>query len=487
LTGGRWAWARAVGALAFLSVGLLGGRSADAQPSGAPASEAPNQPVTRGAKDHYLRGVGFAEGRQWEAALAEFNASLSLRRTSAASMNAAYCLRQLGRGAQALELYRAVLRDFESVLVEHERSSVRASIAELELAVGHLALTCDVEGALVLVDGEERGKTPVGDLLLNPGLHVVRVLKPGYEPVQVSLTIAATQITQWRPQLTRLGEAPRPTLPPRREPLAKPVLRGPRRFVLELEAGPALYHSLGGGADASCSNDVIVAGTAESSCPGRNFLSLGLLISARLGYRIRSSISLEVTVGYLRLWHDLTRRTRVLDANGQAYNSAAQSAGGPGPWTLDQTRVSMPVAGIGASREFFRRTPLLLRLTTGIGRASVRTALNGSFMAESSDDSSAFPISVIEDPRTLWVPFLAPEVRIGYRFAPTWVADVGLATWLLWAPSYPRTTRRVSGTPPEARWALPADGRGDPIQFGTESALGAALLVMPSLALRHDF
>jgi PEGA domain len=473
--------ARALGALAFLSVSLLGGRVADAQPSVAPA----NQPATRGAKDHYLRGVAFAEGRSWEAALAEFNASLALRRTSAASMNAAYCLRQLGRPAEALELYRTVMRDFDAVLVEHERSSVRASIAELELDVGHLALTCDVEGALVLVDGEARGKTPVADLLLNPGLHVVRVVKQGYEPMQVSLTIAATQTTQWIPQLSKLGDVPRPTAPPTRAPAPKPSPRGPRRFVLELEAGPALYHSLGGGADASCSSDVTVAGTAHPSCPGRQFLSLGFSISARLGYRVQPRISLEVTVGYLRLWHDLRRRLRVQDANGQVYDSVPRLDGGSSAWAVDQTRVSMPFAGIGASREFFRRTPLLVRLTTGIGRANVRTALNGSFIAESSDNP--FPVSVLEDPRTLWIPFLVPEVRLGYRFAPTWVADVGVAAWLLWAPSYPRTTSMVSGTPPEARWALHADGGGDPIRLGTETALGAALVVIPSLGVRHEF
>jgi hypothetical protein len=476
--------ARALGALAFVGAGLLCCPVADAQTSGAPAA---SQPATRGAKDHYLRGIEFAEGRSWEAALTEFNASLALRRTSAASMNAAYCLQQLGRTAEALELYRAVLRDYDTALVDQERVSVRASIAELELAVGHLALSCDVPDALVVVDGEARGKTPVGDLLLNPGLHVIRVLKQGYEPVQVSLTIAATQTAQWSPQLLSLDQEPRRTTAPRRESVAKPVPQGPRRFVLELAAGPALYHSLGGGADASCNTDVVIAGAAHSSCPGRNFLSLGFLVSARLGYRVQSSVALEVTIGYLRLWHDLTRDLRVLDANGQAYDSVAQAEGRSSSWLLDQTRVSMPFAGIGASRELFQRTPILLRLTTGIGRASVRTALNGSFIAESNDNPSPFPISVLEDARILWVPFFAPEARIGYRFAPSWVGDVGIAAWLLWAPSYPRTTSMVSGTPPEQRWVLHADGTGDPLRLGTESALGAALLVVPSLSVRHEF
>ena len=470
--------------LLFLSASTLRGLAAHAQPNDAPAA---SQPATRGAKDHYLRGVEFAKSRSWEAALAEFNASLALRRTSAASMNAAYCLQQLGRNAEALQLYQEVLRDFDSALIERERDSVRASIAELGLLVGHLTVSCDVAGATVLVDGETRGKTPLGDLLLNPGLHVVRVMKQGYEPVQVSLTIAATETTRWSPQLLTLEAAQqRSALLAPVTTTTKPVLR-PTRFVLELAGGPALYHSLGGGADESCNTDVVIDGTAHDSCPDRNFLSMGFLVNVRAGYRIRPRISLEVTLGYLRIWHDLTRRLQVSDANGLVYDSVPASAGSSIPFHLDQTRVSMPLLGIGASREFFQRTPLLLRLTAGIGRADVRTAVNGSFSAASGDEPRVFPISVLEDARTLWVPFLAPEVRLGYRLAANWVGDIGLAAWLLWAPAYPRTTSMVSGTPPEQRWVLPADGRGDPVRLGIESALGAALIFVPTLSVRHDF
>jgi PEGA domain len=378
------------------------------------------------------------------------------------------------------------LREFDSALLAPERKSVRDSVAELTLSVGHLALDCDVADALVLVDGEARGTTPLPALLLNPGLHVVRVLKQGYEPAQVSLTIAATETSSWHPQLLRLNDYPRPSAPEPRAPAPKALPARPGRFSVELAAGPALYHSLGGGADASCGSDVLVADKAEASCPGRNFLSLGFLVSARLGYRIESRVSFEVTLGYLRLWHDLTRRLSVSDANGQVYDTVPRSAGQPSSWLVDQTRVSMPFAGIGASRQFFQRTPLLARLTTGIGRANVRTAVNGSFSAESVPPS-VFPISVIEDPRTLWVPFIAPEVRFGYRFASGWVGDIGLAVWLLWAPSYPRTTSVVAGTPAEERWVLHADGSGDALKLGSESALGASLFVVPSLSVRHAF
>lgn len=474
--------ARALGALACLVCGLLSGPAAEAQPSAAPASP----PATRGAKDHYLRGIEFAKRRLWENALAEFNASLELRPTSAASMNAAYSLQQLGRNAAALQLYRAVLRDFDSALVEKERESVRASIDELELAVGHLALTCDVSDATVLIDDETRGKTPLGDLLLDPGLHVVRILKEGYEPAQVSLTIAATQTTQWNVKLWELGNK-RPVAQPI-EPAPKPL--PPPRFVLELQGGLALYHSLGGGADDSCQTDVLVEGTAQPSCPGRNFLSLGFVVSARFGYRPRPHVALEVTAGYLRLWHDLQRRVRVYDANGAAYRSLQSPT--DNSWTLDQTRVSMPFIGVGASREFFQRTPLLLRLTTGIGRATVRTAVNGAFIAESGGEP--FTVSVIEDTRMLWIPYLAPEVRMGYRLATSWVVDFGLAAWLLWAPGYARTASQVSGTPPEERWVLPIGeasspptANRDPVRLGIESALGATLLVVPSLSVRSEF
>ena len=60
------------------------------------------------------------------------------------------------------------------------------------------------------------------------------------------------------------------------------------------------------------------------------------------------------------------------------------------------------------------------------------------------------------------------------------------AAWLLWAPGYARTASQVSGTPPEQRWVLRSDS-GDPVRLGIESALGATLLVVPSLSVRNEF
>lgn len=57
---------------------------------------------------------------------------------------------------------------------------------------GHLALRTNVEGASVLVDGKEIGKTPLASALTLPaGRHVVTIERGGYEPAERSVEVTA--------------------------------------------------------------------------------------------------------------------------------------------------------------------------------------------------------------------------------------------------------------------------------------------------------
>ncbi len=53
--------------------------------------------------------------------------------------------------------------------------------------------------------------------------------------------------------------------------------------------------------------------------------------------------------------------------------------------------------------------------------------------------SVAFPVSVPEASEILWVPYVAPEIRYGFRLSPKFVLDAGLTVMLL----FPSQTVRV--------------------------------------------
>jgi hypothetical protein len=74
---------------------------------------------------------------------------------------------------------------------------------------GHLALRTNADGASVLVDGKEVGKTPLASALsLTAGRHVVTVERSGYEPAERTVDVTAGAQQDLEIQLIRQALAP---------------------------------------------------------------------------------------------------------------------------------------------------------------------------------------------------------------------------------------------------------------------------------------
>jgi hypothetical protein len=144
------------------------------------------------AKEHFLKGAALMREEQWEAAQVEFQASIALHPTRGARKNAASCLRQLGRFAEALEMYEAILRDHAAQMSPADLEEARRTIAELQGLTGFLAIT-SVAGATVIVDSRPRGQTPLPNVRVSQGTHVVRVLKEGYVPFETTVSVLGKQ------------------------------------------------------------------------------------------------------------------------------------------------------------------------------------------------------------------------------------------------------------------------------------------------------
>jgi hypothetical protein len=418
-------------------------------------SEAPRSPganVVRRAKDHYLRGLDFATRGSFSAALAEFLASRALHPTGAATMNAAYCSRQLGRLGDALELYREVLREHAPKLTSEELLEVQIAASELDALVGRIRIETDVAGAQLQIDGEVRAETPLSDaLIVNPGVHAIRVSKPGYEPIRFELGVASGETKTRRVTLVAVSTAsPAGPRKPAEAVRARPKPRR-ARVLVELAGGPTFTPASGATA------------------------------ALRAGYRVTPRVALELVTGYLRLWRDEERALAATGADGERFVSQR---------LRDATRFSMPFAGVGASRVFFRRTPLLARISTGLGRARLLAAIDGSFERDSS--ATVFRASLLEDAHDVWVPFLAPELRFGYRFGEQWTIDLGFTAWFLFPPSKARTGPSPVPEDREARWILlvPDDRSGTiagPVRLPIEETIGASVALSPSAGVRWEF
>ena len=171
--------------------------ASSAAASGAPAPAMGDEEKKSAAIEHFGRGVEQLQNGSYDSALAEFTASLDLYPTKNARKNAAICLRELKRYDEALEMYQRLLQDFGSKLSPADLDIVNKAIEELKELTGTLTINSSIAGATVVIDGKERGKTPLsGPVLVSSGTRVVRVTKEGYVPFEAKESVAGkTNVT----------------------------------------------------------------------------------------------------------------------------------------------------------------------------------------------------------------------------------------------------------------------------------------------------
>jgi hypothetical protein len=620
-----------------LSVTSLSGgaRAQAAPPAESATADAANSEDARKkeeAKERFLRGLELAQRDDWDAALAEFEASRAIFPTRAALRNAAVSLRNLKRYADAIQMYEELVASLGKEMSEDEKKKTDEAIAELRAYVGEFDVTSDQAGATVVIDGKQYGTTPLPRrILVNSGTHTLRVSKEGFETFEATLTIAGKQVKNVSAPLKALsksgtlivneasgktldvvvdgavvgktpfrgvfpigrhsvllrGEGDLGSLPGSAEVLenqtatlslsatkldaevrVEPVPASARVDVdgqnvgagiwqgrltsgshrlevyaeghvpyrkeftlrsggretlrvalerdfsnpmwkvgfrphpyLELFGGGAFAFSFGGDADASCGGrKTLPLDGAGEGCPERS-RPLGFLAGARGGYQLTGGLGLELTLGYVYLGSSMTRRVVLEGEDGVAFESSDYE---------DETTLSAPLAGIGVSYRFFEKTPLVARLTGGVLRAEVKTSVHATVRGEvphpTTDDVALIEqaLEVPEDSQSLWIPFVAPEVRFGYAISKHVTVDIGVAALLAFGPSSPReggtfgdrTRRQVAlDEVPEGYAgvdASPADGVDDDVRpgvlsFPEEDALGTFVGLVPTLGVRIDF
>jgi hypothetical protein len=165
---------------------------APAAPPAAPAPSA-DEAAKADARAHFERGFELLSEEAYDPAFAEFAASRKIFATKAATKNAAICLRRLQRYDEALDMFEAFLRDFPN-LTEHDQTFASKEMTSLRGLVGSVAVRGGEPGAVVAVDGRERGATPAPAPLRVPtGSHAVRVFKSGFTPFESRVDVAGGQ------------------------------------------------------------------------------------------------------------------------------------------------------------------------------------------------------------------------------------------------------------------------------------------------------
>jgi len=145
------------------------------------------------AEKHFLAGLELANTRQdWDAALLEFDESRRLFPTRSATRNAAIAMQHLGRVAEAVQLYDGLLEQFSSSLTDGQREALKGERAALLDRIGWLELANASPDTLVVVDGAQRGVTPLKTPIpLDVGIHTVRLSRDGFETIERPISVIA--------------------------------------------------------------------------------------------------------------------------------------------------------------------------------------------------------------------------------------------------------------------------------------------------------
>lgn len=156
------------------------------------------------AADALLRqGIDLRKANDDRGALAAFEKAFTLAGSPEALAQMALAEQALGHWVEAHEHMRQALEDTDQPWIAGHRATLEAALREMASRLGTLELSCNVDGALVRVDGRVLGKTPLdGPAYLLAGQSVIQVLAPGYFDVTRQVYVDAGALSRLDVSLT---------------------------------------------------------------------------------------------------------------------------------------------------------------------------------------------------------------------------------------------------------------------------------------------
>jgi tetratricopeptide (TPR) repeat protein len=155
---------------------------------------------------------------RFEAALAEYEAAYQAYPDPQIYFPIAQAEQRLGRFLDALQRYQDLLAEAKG-LSDELRDQAQVHLDEVKKNLAALVLDVTPDGASVLVDGKEVGRSPMSQpVFVEPGKHSYEVTRDGYRAAEGGMDLAPGVETRRRIELER--ERPDVVRKPRRRDLA---------------------------------------------------------------------------------------------------------------------------------------------------------------------------------------------------------------------------------------------------------------------------
>lgn len=197
------------------------------------ASSALAQDRTRDAQAAFQRGVTEMDAHRYPSALEALEASYRLHPSPVALYNLALVHREMGHVQRAIETFERYLVEGAARVPADRAASVRDTLGQLRAQLARVSLTATPTPFTATVDGRELALSN-GELILDPGDHVVVVTASGHRPWREELHLSAgqrvTRAPTLDPEVAAAVVAPPPAVVAQTTvaPLPNPVTPHPR-------------------------------------------------------------------------------------------------------------------------------------------------------------------------------------------------------------------------------------------------------------------
>jgi len=160
-----------------------------------PAPRAGEEDATAAARERFKAGVAFFDKKEYEKARLAFLQVYALKKHPAVLLNLAQSELRSAHEADAAKHFAAYLRESKEA-TEAEQQAAQAGLNASKLVVAEVAVSVDVDGAEVYVDGTLEALSPLpGPVYLSPGTHSLEARKDGRSNATQVTASAGKQLT----------------------------------------------------------------------------------------------------------------------------------------------------------------------------------------------------------------------------------------------------------------------------------------------------
>lgn len=142
------------------------------------------------AEERFKKGLILIDEGDYKTAVIEFEESYSLYPTAVVLYNMALCYDDLHKYAKAMKYYKQYIEEATEVS-DIKKKTIKSRMKKLEEFLGAVKVTCNVDGASVLIDDEEIGKTPLDEIYVETGQHTLTVKKDNFSVFKEKLKMVS--------------------------------------------------------------------------------------------------------------------------------------------------------------------------------------------------------------------------------------------------------------------------------------------------------